>query len=42
MEDYITNHSDTDFSHGICPECTKKIYPEFADELLKKWKKPSD
>jgi len=23
-------------SHGICPECTRKLYPELADDLLKK------
>jgi PAS domain S-box-containing protein len=29
---YISRHSDAKFSHGICPDCTKKLYPEFADE----------
>jgi hypothetical protein len=38
IEAYIRRHSDTEFSHGICPECAKKLYPEFADELLKRWK----
>src|SRR6266498_743816 len=38
IEAYIRRNSDTEFSHGICPECAKKLYPEFADELLKKWK----
>jgi hypothetical protein len=28
LETYITKHSDVDFSHGICPECVKKLYPE--------------
>jgi len=37
IESYLHSHSDTRFSHGICPECAKKLYPEFADELLKKW-----
>ena len=36
IESYLHSHSDTKFSHGICPECAKKLYPEFADELLKK------
>lgn len=22
-------------SHGICPDCIRELYPEFADELLK-------
>jgi len=38
IEAYLHSHSDTQFSHGICPDCAKKLYPEFADELLKKWK----
>ena len=28
IEDYITNHSEADFSHGICPECARRLYPE--------------
>jgi len=29
LESYIEEHSEVDFfSHGICPECTKKLYPE--------------
>ncbi|MDZ8119876.1 GAF domain-containing protein [Pontiella agarivorans] len=31
MEDYISAHSDTRFSHGICPECAKKIYPDYCE-----------
>ncbi len=29
IEKYIGEHSDAEFSHGICPECLKKYYPEF-------------
>ena len=28
IESYIRDRSDADFSHSICPECTKKLYPE--------------
>lgn len=28
IEQYISDHSDTEFSHGICQECSKKLYPE--------------
>lgn len=28
LESYIQEHSDAEFSHGICPDCTKKLYPE--------------
>jgi hypothetical protein len=29
IESYIIEHSEAEFSHGICPECAKKHYPEF-------------
>lgn len=29
IESYISKHSDADFSHGICPECAKTLYPDF-------------
>ena len=28
IESYIHAHSEAEFSHSICPECTKKLYPE--------------
>ncbi|MGD9044979.1 MAG: PAS domain S-box protein [Desulfobacterales bacterium] len=28
LESYIREHSDAVFSHGICPECIKKLYPD--------------
>ncbi|MBW1782955.1 MAG: hypothetical protein JRL30_19710 [Deltaproteobacteria bacterium] len=27
IESYIRDHSEADFSHGVCPECAKKLYP---------------
>ena len=32
LESYIRDHSEAEFSHGICPDCTAKLYPG----LLKK------
>jgi hypothetical protein len=32
IEMYIMEHSEADFSHGICPECVKKLYPEFQQK----------
>jgi hypothetical protein len=29
IEYYIREHSEADFSHGICPECANKFYSEF-------------
>jgi hypothetical protein len=28
LEAYIGQHSNTQFSHGYCPECTKKVLEE--------------
>ena len=33
LEAYIQEHSNAVFSHGLCPECAKKLYPEvFGDD----------
>jgi PAS domain S-box-containing protein len=29
LEVYVRDHSEADFSHGICPECAEKLYPGF-------------
>lgn len=28
LESYIQEHSQADFTHGICPECMHKLYPD--------------
>lgn len=28
IEAYISEHSEAEFSHGICPECAQKLYPD--------------
>lgn len=32
IEDYIGARSEADFSHGICPACAKRLYPEIYDK----------
>ena len=32
IESYIKERSEAEFSHGICPVCSKELYPEFCDE----------
>ena len=27
IESYIRDHSEAEFSHGICPDCAQKLYP---------------
>jgi PAS domain-containing protein len=38
VEVYVREHTEADFSHGICPECMRKLYPEFQDEdAIENW-----
>jgi PAS domain S-box-containing protein len=32
IESYIEKHSAAEFSHGICPECARKLYPQLYDD----------
>ena len=32
VEVYISNHTEAEFSHSICPECLKRLYPDFAQD----------
>jgi len=34
VEAYLTRHSDVQFSHSICPECARKLYPEYYDVMF--------
>jgi len=38
VEQYIAKHSNVDFSHGICPDCLKKHYPEQYEKMKDKGK----
>lgn len=35
VEDYIANHSEAKFSHGICPDCTERLYPGISLSVQK-------
>jgi len=30
IEDYVTAHSAATFSHGLCPDCVSRLYPEYG------------
>ncbi len=30
LEAYLKEHSDAEFSHGICPECYRRLYPDYT------------
>ena len=32
IEVYIHDHSEAEFSHSICPECMKELYPEYTSD----------
>ncbi len=32
IEAYIRDHSEAEFSHGICPKCQKKMYSEYYED----------
>ena len=32
LEKYFGEHLDLEFSHGICPDCAQKLYPEFVKD----------
>ena len=34
IEAYIRSHSAASFSHGLCPDCIRKSYPDEADEII--------
>ncbi len=36
IESYIDQHSEASFTHGICPDCVKELYPDYAHKLFKK------
>ena len=38
IEGYIREHSEAEFSHGICPDCAKELYPEVFDKIKDKIK----
>jgi hypothetical protein len=31
LEAYFSEHAQVEFTHGICPECMNKLYPEFNE-----------
>ncbi len=36
LESYFLKNSDIKFSHSVCPDCLKKLYPDLADRVLQK------
>jgi PAS domain S-box-containing protein len=38
IENYIRDHSEATFSHGLCPDCLKSLYPEINKKLTEQRK----
>ncbi len=36
VERYIRDHSEAEFSHGICPDCLKTLYPELYPRIAER------
>lgn len=32
VETYLNEHTEAEFSHAVCPDCMKRLYPQFKDE----------
>jgi CheY-like chemotaxis protein len=39
VERYIGDHSEADFSHSVCPECMKSMYPEIIGDAKEQKRK---
>jgi hypothetical protein len=35
LESYIQAHSEAKFSHGVCPDCLRKLYPDYYSPMNK-------
>ena len=33
LETYISSHSEATFTHGYCPDCIRKLFPELDDSV---------
>jgi two-component system sensor histidine kinase TtrS len=40
IDAYVSAHTEAEFSHGICPECAKKLYPKHFMNTLKETDEP--
>lgn len=36
VEEYIREHSEAEFSHSICPDCAKRLYPELYEDDIER------
>lgn len=32
LDEYLQDHAGLDITHGLCPDCSKALYPQFSEE----------
>ncbi|MFU8779531.1 MAG: response regulator transcription factor [Kiritimatiellia bacterium] len=32
VEEYVSTHTEAQFTHGICPDCSRRLYPEYHED----------
>jgi tetratricopeptide (TPR) repeat protein len=42
VESYVTEHSNAEFTHGICPACAQSLYPDFVQTVEQSTAKSGD
>jgi two-component system response regulator VanR len=42
VEVYVSAHTDAGFTHGICSDCMKELYPDFYEKMIKKRKRAAN
>ncbi len=42
VEKYVSDHSDAQFSHSICPDCMREHFPKIAEKILKRTEKENN
>ncbi len=40
LDAYVSDHTDTRFSHGLCPDCLRELYPDDAEEIIEQMNSP--
>ena len=41
VESFISQRTDAEFSHSLCPECVRELYPDIADAVIKETAPPA-
>ena len=39
VEDYVARRTHAEFTHSLCPECVRELYPDLADRVLREKEK---